>query len=207
MSKSDTKHKRGKQSLPEEVEDVASMDERKPGDDPQTSAADEPPLEEQVQIAAAERDAYYDRWIRAQAELENYRKRVQKESEQARQYQALPVVRALLPALDNLQRAVAAAESAGQGGELVDGVRMVVRQFDEILRQHSVQPIEAVGRPFDPNLHEAVQHVPSAEYPPMTVLEEIERGYTLHDRVVRPSKVIVSSGPPPDNPKLETPEN
>ena len=72
---------------------------------------------------------------------------------------------------------------------------MVAEQFESILSSHALEPIEAAGKPFDPNKHEAVQQVPSDEHPPMTVIEEIERGFTLHDRVVRPSKVIVSSGP------------
>jgi molecular chaperone GrpE len=80
--------------------------------------------------------------------------------------------------------------------DLLTGVSMVARQLEDILVRNSVQPIEALGQPFDPNLHEALGQMPSTDYPAMTVMQELERGYTLHDRVVRPSKVMISSGPP-----------
>ena len=157
-------------------------------------------LEEQLQAAIAERESNYEQFKRAQAELDNYRKRVQKEHEQIRLYQTLPLIRDQLPGLDNLQRAIQAAQKSGNVDELVQGVQMVAAQFEDILAKHSVQPIEAVGQPFDPNLHEAVQQMPSADQPAMTVLDEVERGYVLHDRVIRPSKVIVSCALPEEGP-------
>jgi len=161
----------------------------------EANAAPEASLTEQLQAAADERDANYDRFMRAQAEFENYRKRAQKEAEESTRYQALPITRDLLPAIDNLRRAIAAGDTTDKQ-ELVKGVQMVAEQFEAVLAGRSVVPIEALGKPFDPNLHEAVQQMPSAEHPPMTVLQEIERGYLLHDRVVRPSKVIVSAEAP-----------
>lgn len=152
-------------------------------------------LRERFEAAISERDENYDKWMRAQAELDNYRKRVRKEAEENRLYHAVPIVRELLPGLDNLQRAIDAAENSQSVSELIDGVRMVARQFDGILAGQAVVPIDALGKAFDPNLHEAVQQIPSDEEP-LTIVEEIERGYMIHERVVRPSKVIVSSGPP-----------
>lgn len=151
-----------------------------------------------LQAALAERDELREKWLRAEAELENYRKRVRREAEEARRYEALALARDLLPALDNLHRAVAAARAAENAGgsDLVQGVEMVAGQIEDVLARHSVRRIEAVGEPFDPSVHEAIQQVPSTEHPAMTVVEEIERGYRLHDRVVRPAKVIVSAGPP-----------
>ncbi|MGE5194193.1 MAG: nucleotide exchange factor GrpE [Deltaproteobacteria bacterium] len=154
-----------------------------------------PSLEDQLKAAIAERDANMQKWLLAVADLENYRRRVQKESEQERRYAALPLARDILPALDNLHRALEAAKNGGDVGQLVQGVQMVARQFDEILSRHSVVPINAADKPFDPNLHQALQQVPAPDKPPMTVLAEYERGYTLHDRVVRPSTVIVSAPP------------
>ena len=151
-------------------------------------------IEEQLQAAAADRDANYENWRRAQADLENHRKRTQKDAAETRKYATMNLVRDLLPGLDNLQRGLRAAETTGNLEELVNGMEMVFGQFEGILRSHAALPIEAVGRPFDPNLHEAVQQLPSQEHPAMTVIQELERGYILHDRVVRPSKVIVSSG-------------
>lgn len=151
-------------------------------------------LEAQLEAAIAERDANYTNWLRAKADLDNYRKRSQKEAEEDRLYRALPLVRDLLPGLDNLQRAVTAASTGGDAHDLVEGVKLVLKQFEGVLSSHSIQPIESVGQPFDPNLHAAVQQVPSPDHPPMTVVQELEKGYRLHDRVVRPSQVIVSSG-------------
>lgn len=156
-------------------------------------AAQTPPtIEEQLAAALAERDALQQKWLLAVADLENYRKRVQKEISDERKYAALPVARDLLPALDNLHRALEAAKTAPDVAKLAEGVQLVAKQFDDILGRHAVKPIDAVGKPFDPNLHQALQQVPAADKPPMTVLAEYERGYTLHDRVVRPSTVVVS---------------
>ena len=152
-------------------------------------------LEEQLKAAVVERDAHYNSWMHTRADLENYRKRAQREAEEIRRHHTTSLIRDLLPGLDNLQRAISAAENSSNIEELLQGVRMVAEQFDAVFSSHALEPIEAAGKPFDPNKHEAVQQVPSSEFPPMTVIEEIERGFTLHDRVVRPSKVIVSSGP------------
>src|SRR5262245_24856143 len=163
---------------------------------PAPEAAEQPPAvtpEEQLQAAVAERDALLQKWLLAVADLDNYRRRVQKEAEQERRYAVLPLARDLLPALDNLHRALEAAKNGGDVKQLVQGVQMVAKQFDEILARHAVVPIHATGKPFDPNLHQALQQVPTPGKPPMTVLAEYERGYTLHDRVVRPSTVIVSA--------------
>jgi molecular chaperone GrpE len=151
------------------------------------------PLETQLKAALAERDALSQKWLLAVADLDNYRRRVQRETEQDRRFAVLPLARDLLPALDNLHRALDAARNGGDVNQLAQGVQMVSKQFDDILARHSVVPIKAVDQPFDPNLHQALQQRPSPDKPPMTVLAECERGYTIHDRVVRPATVIVSA--------------
>lgn len=138
-----------------------------------------------------------DRVLRIQAELENFRRRSQKESLEAMKYQALPVIRDLLPGIDNLKRAVDAAEQSGDTQNLIDGIKMVSQQFADALKAHSAEPILPEGEAFDPNLHEAMAQVPSADHEPMTVLQVVEAGYRIHDRVVRPAKVMVSCAPPP----------
>lgn len=153
-------------------------------------------LLEQLEAARAERDENHNLALRHLAELENYRKRVNREREEDARYRALPLAKDVLPALDNLRRAVQAAGASGNAEELIRGVEMVVRQFDEALARHDVKPISAEGSKFDPNRHDALTQVPSPDHEPMTVLQEVERGYTLHDRVLRPSKVIVSAAPP-----------
>lgn len=149
-----------------------------------------------LQTAIAERDDYKDKWARARADLDNYRKRIQKELDEDRKYAAMPILKAMLPGLDGLQRALKAAATSNNVDELIAGVEMVAKQFDAALAGLGVQPINAVGQPFDPHQHEAITQRPSADHPPMTVLDDVERGYTLHDRIVRPSKVIVSAAQP-----------
>jgi molecular chaperone GrpE len=162
------------------------------GQDPQASSLS---LREQLEAARAERDANYNLYLRAQAELQNYRKRVQKEADEMRTYQSLPLGRDLLPALDNLHRALAAAETTKNIDKLLEGIRLVAKQIEAALSRHQIVPIEAAGNPFDPNFHQAVQHMPTSEHPPMTVMHEVERGFTLQDRVVRPATVIVAQAP------------
>ncbi len=172
-------------------------------EDQTTQKLAEASLREQLEAAIAERDANYDRWMRARAELENFRKRTEREAEELRKYQAFQLIRDLLPALDNLERAIEAAEAESSGSpeqrltQLTEGLRMVHRQFLEILARYGAKPIDALNKTFDPNYHEAVSQVATDEHPPMTVVQEVERGYMVHDRVVRPTKVVVAKAPEP----------
>jgi len=154
------------------------------------------PVSELLSAALAERDDCQNRLLRAHAELDNYRKRVQRERDEERRYAAGTLARDVLPVFDNLQRAIAAAEKGGTVDDLRQGVQIVLQQGLETLARHQITRIPAEGEPFDPNYHEALTQIPSAEHPPMTVLQEVEAGYKLHDRILRPSKVIVSSAPP-----------
>lgn len=149
-------------------------------------------LQEQLQATRAERDQFKEKWTRAMADLENYRRRMQREMEEDRRYSALPVLKALLPAFDGLDRAVAAAAQSRNADELIQGIEITLRQLEAAMNGFGARSIEAVGQPFDPNLHEAISQMVSQDVPPMTVLQDVERGYVLHDRVVRPSKVIVA---------------
>jgi molecular chaperone GrpE len=162
---------------------------------PDGAAPETAPAPGELETAIAERDELKDQLLRTRAEMENMRKRMNRERDEERRYAALPVVRDLLPALDNLRRALEAGQKQG-GGDLLQGVQMVLKQLEEVLGRHGAKTIPALGLPFDPNVHEALQQAPSEEHPPMTVLQELEQGYQLHDRVIRPTKVIVSSNPP-----------
>ncbi len=133
-----------------------------------------------------------DRALRAQAELDNYRKRMNRELQDSLRYAAVNIIRDLLPVVDNLQRALEAAQAAGEDSSLLQGVQMVAQQMDGILTQHGLSPIEAQGQPFDPDLHEAVSQQPTADAEPGTVLHVVQSGYQVADRVVRPAKVIVA---------------
>lgn len=134
-----------------------------------------------------------DHALRLQAELENYRKRVAREMQEQRRYANLPLIRDLLPVLDNMDRAIQAAEKTLDAAALLKGVKMVAEQFESVLRQHHCVRIEALNEPFDPHRHEAVSQQPSDQHPPGAVLMVTQNGFQLHDRVVRPSQVVVST--------------
>jgi molecular chaperone GrpE len=136
-----------------------------------------------------------DRVLRTQAEFENYRKRAQRDAADERKYAAMPLISDILGVIDNLDLAIQAAEKSGSAGALLEGVRMVEGMFLSVLAQHHCKRIEGVGQPFDPNLHQAIAQEPSDEYPAGTVTRVVRFGYQLHDRVVRPSHVFVSTGP------------
>lgn len=132
--------------------------------------------------------------LRSHAELDNYRKRVRREMESERKYAALPLLQDLVPVIDNLQRALQAARDSGNQ-EITQGVEMVASQLKTVLDRHGCQPVAEVGAVFDPNIHEAIAYQPSDEHPSGSVTHVHQLGYQLHDRVVRPAQVVVSSGP------------
>lgn len=156
-------------------------------------------LRSRLQTAEQKRDEYLDLAQRTRADFENYQKRMKRDMAEERRYAQAPLAGDLLSALDNLERATAAAEQAGEKGPLVQGVVMVQTQLLDILRRHGITRIEARGQPFDPNLHQAVMQQPSKEHPPMTVVQVLEQGYLIHDRVLRPARVAVSTAPEPTN--------
>jgi molecular chaperone GrpE len=152
-------------------------------------------LRTRAESAEQERDQFLSLLQRTQADFENYRKRIQRDLDQERRYWLKPFALELLPVIDNLQRATAAAKQAGESGPLVQGVAMVQSQIIDLLKRHGITPIEALGQPFDPNHHQAVMQQPSAEHPPGTVLQVLEQGFMIHDRVLRPASVVVSTAP------------
>ncbi len=160
-----------------------------------SQTADESELETlRTQLAEAN-----ERAMRWQAELENYRKRVARQTQEERKYAGMDLFRDLLPIVDNLKRAVDSAEQNHDIEALLSGLKMVLKQIEDTFNKHHCVRIEAEGNPFDPNLHEAISRQPSNEHPPNTVVYVTQEGYTLHDRVVRPSQVIVSFQPEPTN--------
>jgi molecular chaperone GrpE len=155
-------------------------------------------LEElRAKLAEAEqqRDEFRKLAQLTQADFENYQKRFQRTLAEERRYAQKPLAADLLPALDNLDRALAAARQNKEDGPLVQGVSMVQSQLLDVLRRHGVTRIDAQDQPFDANRHEAVMQQPSAEHPPGTVLQTLEQGFMLHDRVLRPARVVVSKTP------------
>lgn len=171
--------------------DAASVTDEPAKTDEQPNMADD-----ELQRVRNENAELKDRLLRMQAEMENFRRRTQKDALEAMKYQALPVIRDFLPAIDNLKRAIAATEQSGDTQNLIDGIRMVAQQFADTLKANACEPVNPAGEPFDPNLHEALTQIPSAEHEPMTVLQVIDEGYRMHDRIIRPAKVMVSCAPP-----------
>jgi molecular chaperone GrpE len=147
---------------------------------------------ETLRAKAEERDQFLALLKRTQADFENYQKRSQRERDQEYRYRNEGLARDLLQVIDNLERAVAAAKQANETGPLVQGVNIVLSQFLDLLRRHGITPIEAQGQPFDPNLHKALMQQPSGDLPPNTVIQVLERGFKIHDRVLRPASVVVS---------------
>ena len=162
---------------------------------PLDQATDLAKLREQLQAKEKEANENYDRYLRQVAELENFRKRANREKQEAIRFANEALVKDLLPVVDNLERAVAHAKGGGNGKPLVEGVEMVLRGFFDVLGKHGVVPIAAVGERFDPEKHEAMAQVESATSPPNTVVEEYHKGYLLRDRLLRPSLVSVAKTP------------
>ncbi len=159
---------------------------------------DEAPVEEPVEktndelVVEAQQEV-----LRVRAEMENFRKRQQRESEAALKYANMNLVRDLLVAVDNLKRATDAAEGENaSAAALRDGVVMVGQQIEGVLEKYGCKAIDALGCEFDPNIHEAIGQMPSEEHAAGFVAQEVAVGYRLHDRVVRPSSVLVSTGAP-----------
>ena len=169
-------------------ENSAMKDKSTPGG-PQTAIVDE------LAQLQKQRDDYYEQLQRSRAEFANYQKRSKTQADADRIYAVGTLARDLLDALDNLQRATDALRASGASG-ITEGLDMVHKQLLATLAKHGVEPIAALGEPFDPNQHEAMIQQPDAEHPEGTVVAELSRGYKIHDRVLRPSKVAVSIAPP-----------
>jgi molecular chaperone GrpE len=145
--------------------------------------------------ALAEKDKYYDLLLRKQAEFDNFRKRMERERDEAGAGAARDILKRLLPVLDNMERALRASE--GSGETLYKGIELVHQQFLDLLKKEGVRPVDALGARFDPHLHEAVEVLDVPGFEPDVVLEEMQRGYTHNDRLLRPALVKVASGKGP----------
>jgi molecular chaperone GrpE len=165
----------------------------------QATAADLAAVKDELTRVKAERDEYLDHLKRLGAEFENYRKRVQRDSEQLRKLAAEDVVASLLPVVDNMYRACAAAEQHDEG-KVVEGVEKVTGQLMALLRAQGLEELPAQpGDAFDPLVHEAVIAQPSTDHQEGHIVSVLERGYALHGKLLRAARVIVASGPPAES--------
>jgi len=166
--------------------DERVLDDQDPPQAPSTETQPDP-LEEMRR----EKDALHERLLRTAAEFDNYRKRVDRERREFMDQTTADVVAGLLPIVDNFERAMQAPDTP-ESDALRKGVEMIHRQMLELLRKHGVEPIQALGADFDPNFHQAVFHEASDAHREGEVMEELQRGYMLRDRLVRPAMVKVA---------------
>jgi molecular chaperone GrpE len=149
---------------------------------------------EQITKLIQEKEEYYDRLLRTQADFDNYRKRVQKEQSNLLRYGAENALLEILPVVDNFERALDSTRVHGDSNSnLREGVEMILGQFLEVFKKLGATPIETVGEIFDPNKHDALLRVHAPDVTEGTVVEEIRKGYYLHDKVLRPAQVTVST--------------
>jgi molecular chaperone GrpE len=148
--------------------------------------------EETLESLQAQIEEYREKLLRAQAECANVSKRLRGQHAESLKTAAMALARDLLPVVDSFERTVSSLGESGADDPVVQGVKLIADQLSAALEAHGVKPIEAVGRPFDPTMHEAMLEDANSDLPPGTVAAELQRGYTMNDRVLRPSKVAVS---------------
>jgi molecular chaperone GrpE len=161
-----------------------------PAGGPDQSEAEDPMAGLQADL-----DRFRDLALRSQADFENYKKRSAREKEEAIKYANSSLLQRLVAIIDNFELGLAAAKEQGEDSPIYSGLVLVQKQLNDLLGENGLQPIEAEGKTFDPNLHEAIAHEPSDQFPEGTVLRQVRRGYRFKDRLLRPAKVVVSSGP------------
>lgn len=182
-----------------------ATDESTPAAEDETAAEVQPEsisVEElqDLKAQAAKADENWDKYLRSVADFDNYRKRNAREKEELARFTTERVVSALLPTLDNLERAIDAAQTHGaENSSLLQGLTQIHSQFRRTLMEFGLQEIIAgAGEPFDPNLHEAISQVDSSDHEEGHVVEQFQRGYKLGDRLLRPARVVVSKGSAPE---------
>jgi len=181
----------GEEGAPEEL----TAEEMREGEKVEAEAG--PSLEEELAASREETKKNWDLYLRERADLENFRKRAQRDKEELARFANEKFLREILPVLDNLERAVDHARQDQGGGEgLLEGVGMTLNQFHRVLEKFGATPFESVGTAFDPSRHEAIGHMESTEHAPNTVAQELQKGYLLNERLLRPAMVMVAKAPP-----------
>jgi molecular chaperone GrpE len=170
------------------TQEPESLPERKEGSSPEK-------LEAQLEEKTREASEYFDKWLRLRAEFENFKKRMQKEKGDLVKFGNENLLKALLPVLDNLSRAIEHGKNAKENSPLLEGVEMTYKEFLNTLDRFGVKPVPALGEVFDPEKHEALSQEQS-EQEANRVIAAVQNGYFYHDRLLRPAKVIVSKGKP-----------
>ena len=192
--------KKKKQPAAEEPEIITEQEQGTPDEAIVAEAEEETDplqkLRQEIVVAKEEAGKNWDLYLRERADLENARKRHQRDREEAIRFANDRLLREMIPVLDNLERAVGHAEQGDDDRQgLLEGVNMTINQFRKVLEDFGVKPINALGENFDPNLHQAMGHVETTDQAPNTVTSEFQKGYLLNDRLLRPSLVMVARAP------------
>ena len=170
---------------------------RKPSSDDASveSEAETEDIASRLQAAEQESRDHYDRLLRVSAEFDNYKKRTSREMQDLAKFATEKLLKDLLNIVDNLERAVASCEhDPDQPDPVLEGVHLTLSEMMKLLERYNVTPVQALGEPFDPAFHQAMMQEEAAEQPPNTVVREMQKGYMLHDRLLRPALVAVSKG-------------
>ena len=160
----------------------------------ENSSADGEATDDPVASLQGDLDRFRDLALRTQADFENYKKRAARERDEGIKYANRSLLERLVPIVDNFELGLSAAREESKHSPIYSGMNMVLKQLTDFLADNGLQPIDAVGKQFDPNLHEAIGHEPSDEIPEGRVIRQTRRGYRLKDRLLRPAAVVVSSG-------------
>ncbi|MUT66648.1 nucleotide exchange factor GrpE [Paenibacillus sp. NEAU-GSW1] len=172
----------------ETVEEIVQEQGTAQETEAQTELQEDPKLSELAKLA----EENQQRYLRAQADFDNFRRRTMKEKEELGQYASMKLIGQLLPVVDNFERAITASAAAGDYESLAKGVDMIFRQLEQTLQQEGLKAMDAVGQPFNPEFHQAIMTVESEEHEEGIVVEEVQKGYILKDKVLRPAMVKVS---------------
>ena len=180
---------------PQNANTIENLDTPSPGDCPST---EEPVLIGELQSALAEKTEKFnelnDKYLRLAAEFDNYKRLAQRDQRDQIRFGNEDLLKELLPVVDNLERAITASRNGGSSDALIQGVDLTLKQLTGALTKFHVMPVETIGRPFDPATHQAVVSIASQKVPELHVVDEFQRGYRLHDRILRAAMVSVSAG-------------
>jgi molecular chaperone GrpE len=181
--------------IPVTEPDVEKKDSASPlKNDAAAPSAETASSEDDCDGLQADLDRFRDLALRSQADFENYKKRSAREKEEAIKYANSSLLEKLIAIVDNFELGLEAARAEGEKSPVFSGMSMVLKQLMDFLTDSGLQPIDATGQKFDPNLHEAIAHEPSEKFPEGVVVRQTRRGYRMKDRLLRPSSVVVSSG-------------
>ncbi len=177
----------------EENKELSEIEKEKAGENLEALGKDELKIKILEYKEIAEKN--YDLYLRAEAEIDNLKKRFRKDKEDLGKFANESIIKELLPVVDNLRNAVSYAEEGNPALSLVEGVRLTLKMLNEVLKKSGLQEVKALGEDFDPNVHQAMMNQETREHKPGIVVKELQKGYLLNDRLIRPSMVVVSKSP------------